>query len=81
MKVNQLEVTMATSLKRTVTKGTVFRANSKGIASLWEVSRRIKTDEQNVIYTKCLETEQTRKYTGKQFGMLIRMGIIHMVVE
>lgn len=73
---------MKKSLKRSIHHGQKFVAASKGKTAVWEVTKRIKTDARNEVYCKVVHgVPQTKKYTGKQFGMLIGMGIIRLVKE
>ena len=66
-------------LKRTIKSGQKFTAPSKGKEATWVVTRRIKTEAMNIIYTKVIDgAEQKRKYTAKQFAMLLRRGIIKL---
>lgn len=67
-------------IERSIKRGTKFIANSKGLKAVWIVTRRIKTEEKNAIYTRVLfGKDQTRKYTGPQFGHLLREGIVELV--
>lgn len=70
------------SLKRTIKKGQHFAASSKGKPACWIVTRRIKTESQNLIYCAVeYGNDQEKKYTGAQFGYLLRTGIIRLLNE
>ena len=70
---------MAQTIKRTIKPGTKFLANSFGKLAHWVVTKRIKTNDRNLVYCKVTKGKaQTRKYTGKQFGMLIGMKVIQL---
>jgi hypothetical protein len=69
-------------IKRTIKKGQVFVANSNKKSAVWEVTKRIKTENENLIWCKVIHGDQQNKcYTGQQFGMLIRMGIVKLVKD
>ena len=66
--------------KATITPGQLFVANSHGEPSLWEVTARVKTEQENRVWTRCIiGYQQERQYTGPQFGFLIRKGIVKLI--
>lgn len=67
------------ALKRQIKGGTRFLATSKGEMAEWVVTRRVKTDFKNIIYTEVTKgVPQRRIYSGQQFGMLLHKGIIKL---
>lgn len=66
-------------ITRQIKRGQKFIANSKGKPAYWIVTRRVKTDEKNLVYCRVTKgCKQSKKYTGKQFGKLIKMDIIKL---